>query len=89
MVDFNAEVAGTGLSEAARALGAEPSPRALSARLREMRKAIGLPESLAAAGVKREHLGPLADGAIEDACHRSNPRPCTRSDLLALYEASM
>jgi len=31
----------------------------------------------------------LADGAIEDACHRLNPRPCTRADLAALYEASM
>jgi alcohol dehydrogenase class IV len=54
-----------------------------------MQKAIGLPQTLTSAGVKREHLAPLADGAIEDACHRCNPRPCTRSDLLALYEASM
>jgi alcohol dehydrogenase class IV len=48
-----------------------------------------LPESLAAAGVKRDQLAALADGAIEDACHRLNPRPCTRADLAALYEASM
>jgi alcohol dehydrogenase class IV len=89
VVEFNAEVAGVRLSEAARALGAEPSPRALAAKLREMQKAVGLPESLSAAGVKREQLGPLADGALEDACHRYNPRPCSRSDLLALYEASM
>jgi 4-hydroxybutyrate dehydrogenase len=89
VVEFNAEVAAVRLSEAARALGADASPRALSAKLREMQKATGLPESLASAGVKREHLGPLADGAIEDACHRCNPRPCTRADLLALYEASM
>jgi 4-hydroxybutyrate dehydrogenase len=89
VVEFNAEVAGARLSQAARALGADASPRALSAKLRELQKAIGLPSSLAAAGVKREHLGPLADGAFEDACHRYNPRPCTRADLLALYEASM
>jgi alcohol dehydrogenase class IV len=89
VVEFNAEVAAARLSEASVALGAEPSPRALAAKLRELKKRVGLPESLTAAGVKREHLGPLADGAIEDACHRLNPRPCTRSDLLALYEASM
>ncbi len=89
VVDFNAGAAGARLADVAMALGAEGSTRALSAKLREMQNAVGLPASLSAAGVKSEHLGPLADGAIEDACHRSNPRSCTRADLLALYEASM
>jgi alcohol dehydrogenase class IV len=89
VVEFNGSVAEARLGDAARALGAEPSSRALSARLRELRREVGLPESLRAGGVKPEQLGALADGAIEDACHRLNPRPCTRADLLALYEASM
>jgi alcohol dehydrogenase class IV len=89
VVEFNAEVAGARLADAACALGAEASSKALADKLRDMQKALGLPTSLGAAGVKREHIGPLADGAIEDACHRCNPRPCTRADLLSLYEASM
>jgi alcohol dehydrogenase class IV len=89
VVDFNAPVAEARLAEAARALGAEPSSRGLVTRLREMRKTLGLPESLGAAGVKADQLEPLADGAIADACHRSNPRPCARADLLAMYRASM
>jgi alcohol dehydrogenase class IV len=89
VVEFNGAVAEARLAEAARALGAEPSSRALSTRLRELRREIGLPDSLTAAGVKRDQLAALADGAIADACHRSNPRPCTRADLAALYEASM
>jgi alcohol dehydrogenase class IV len=89
VVEWNAAAAEARLREAARALGAGSSSAALATRLRELRREIGLPESLRAAGVKPEQLGALADGAIEDACHRSNPRPCTRADLAALYEASM
>jgi alcohol dehydrogenase class IV len=89
VIDFNAAVAEAKLAEVARALGAEPSSRALAEKLRELRRSIGLPESLGTAGVKSEQLEPLADGAIADACHRSNPRPCTRGDLLSLYQASL
>lgn len=88
VVEYNAPVVESRLADAARALGAEPSSRALSARLRELRGQIGLPKSLGEAGAKKEQLDALTDGAIEDACHRLNPRPCSRSDLLELYRAS-
>jgi 4-hydroxybutyrate dehydrogenase len=89
VIDFNAHVAEARLADVARALGAEPSSRGLSAWLRELRRSLGLPESLGAAGVEHHQLEPLADGALADACHRSNPRPCERADLLSLYRASM
>jgi 4-hydroxybutyrate dehydrogenase len=89
VVEWNGEVAEPRLAEAGRALGAPPTSRGLATMLRDLRRDIGLPDGLGAAGVKAEQLGALADGAIEDACHRLNPRPCTRADLLALYEASM
>jgi 4-hydroxybutyrate dehydrogenase len=89
VVEWNAALAGARLSDVARALGVEPSAQSLVAALRQLRAEVGLPPSLSAAGVRREQLSALADGAIEDACHRLNPRPCTRADLLKLYELSM
>ena len=89
VVDYNATVVEERLADVSRALGAAPSAKALSSRLQMLRRELGLPETLRSAGVKPEQLDALADGAIEDACHRLNPRPCTRADLLALYQASM
>jgi alcohol dehydrogenase class IV len=89
VVEFNASVVETRYEEAARALGAPPGSKALAAWLRDLRRDIGLPSGLGAAGVRKDQLAALADGAWEDACHRLNPRPCTRDGLLTLYEASM
>ena len=46
---------------------------------------LGIPAGLALVGVKREHFGRLVEVAVADICHQTNPRPCTREDLLALY----
>ncbi|MDT8272292.1 MAG: iron-containing alcohol dehydrogenase [Desulfomonilia bacterium] len=45
---------------------------------------IGIPGSLAAAGVAESDLTLLSDKAFEDSCHQTNPRPCTRDDLFSL-----
>jgi alcohol dehydrogenase class IV len=84
VVEFNAHAAPARLAEVACLLGGETCGDAL----RAMRTAIGLPESLGAAGVPRAKLGALADLAIQDACHTLNPRTCSRDDLLRLYEAA-
>jgi alcohol dehydrogenase class IV len=54
-----------------------------------LRKRVGLPEGLRAEGVSEGDVPKLADKAIEDACHRCNPRPVTRDDLADLYRASL
>jgi 4-hydroxybutyrate dehydrogenase len=54
-----------------------------------LRGRVGIHGGLAGSGVREEHLLPLAKKALEDACHRSNPRPCSESDLLELYRASL
>ena len=33
-------------------------------------------------------LSKLSELAIGDVCHQENPRPCTRDDLLKMYQAS-
>jgi 4-hydroxybutyrate dehydrogenase len=47
----------------------------------DLRAACGLPRRLSQAGVKREMIPRLVDKALADACHQSNPRPCTRGDF--------
>ena len=61
----------------------------LSNGLRALREKVGLPSGLAVEGVTKADIPKLADKAIEDACHRSNPRPCTRDDMVKLYELSL
>jgi alcohol dehydrogenase class IV len=57
--------------------------------VRNLRRRLGLPEGLRAEGVSDADVAKLSDKAIEDACHRSNPRPVTREDMSSLYRASL
>ena len=61
----------------------------LSNALRALRETIGLPSGLSAEGVTKSDVPKLADKAMEDACHRSNPRAVTRDDMVKLYEQSL
>lgn len=68
----------------------DSSAKTCAEALRMLRARVGLPSGLAAEGVTKADIPKLADKAIEDACHRCNPRqPVTRDDLAKLYEASL
>jgi 4-hydroxybutyrate dehydrogenase len=49
---------------------------------------LGIKRGLRNHGVPRESLLSLAASAFDDSCHKTNIRPCTQADLLALYEES-
>ncbi|MEZ4223673.1 MAG: iron-containing alcohol dehydrogenase [Polyangiaceae bacterium] len=68
-------------------LGGDAEPGAAAARLRGLRQQWGLPGSLRAAGVADPDLDRLTALAMEDACHRDNPRPVSAQDMRALYQA--
>jgi 4-hydroxybutyrate dehydrogenase len=87
VVDFNASAVPDRLARVRAALGA--GGESLSVALRHLRARLGLPGGLRQEGVTEADLDKLADKAIEDACHRLNPRPVTRDDLRALYAASL
>ena len=89
VIDFNEPSAAERVQRLAALFGAGGGAGELGAAVRRLRAAVGIADGLASAGVRSEQLEPLADKALEDACHRSNPRPCTRADLLALYRASL
>jgi alcohol dehydrogenase class IV len=67
----------------------DASQKTCADAVRAARSRVGLPGGLAAEGVAKGDVPKLADKAIEDACHRCNPRPTTRDDLARLYEASL
>ncbi len=87
VVDWNASAVPERLARVRATLGANEV--GLSQALGELRARVGLPGGLRNEGVTDADLDKLADKALEDACHRSNPRPVTRADLRALYAASM
>lgn len=88
VVEFNASAAAERLAHVSTLFGGDPSAKGCAAALRDLRARLGLPTGLAAAGIPKDSLPKLADLAFQDACHTLNPRPCTRDDLFALYNAS-
>lgn len=51
----------------------------------DLRRAIGIPDSLAALGVSETVSDRLVAVAMQDICHPLNPRPVTQSDFYGLY----
>ena len=87
VVEYNESVAGPKLARVRAIL--DPTAKTCADAIRNLRKRLGLPDGLAAEGITKADIPKLADKAIEDACHRSNPKPTTRDDLAKLYEASL
>lgn len=52
---------------------------------RELNRICEIQPRLRDYGIPEEALPKLADKALQDGCHLSNPRPCTRDTLLSLY----
>ncbi len=94
VVEWNRAAAAPRLARVAVAMG-EPdqggdealSTRAVE-RVRGLAREVGIPERLRDVGVNEDDLPRVAHKAFEDASHRTNPRPCTVADLLALARAA-
>jgi alcohol dehydrogenase class IV len=67
----------------------EAGARDFVAWLAQLKASLGVPAKLGALGVKREQIAALADVAIADICHQTNPRACTRTDFENLFEAAL
>ena len=57
--------------------------------LTRLKRDVGIPAKLGAVKVTREHLPKLLDVAVEDICHKTNPRPCSREDFAHLFEQAL
>jgi alcohol dehydrogenase class IV len=68
---------------------ASQAANAVIARVRTLLDEVGIPSRLTAFGVTREMIPALAQKAMQDACHLSNPRRCSEADMAALYERAL
>jgi alcohol dehydrogenase class IV len=89
VVEFNLATVTERYAEVARLLTGKADAAGCAGALAALRARLGLPVGLGAGGVQIEQLEHLADEAFADGCHALNPRACTRSDMLALYRASL
>jgi 4-hydroxybutyrate dehydrogenase len=71
-----------------RELGERAAAERSIAEVEAMIERLGIKSGLRHHGVPRESLPGLSAKAIDDSCHKTNIRPCTREDLLRLYEES-
>jgi alcohol dehydrogenase class IV len=88
VIRFNAPVLGAKLARMAAVMGTATAADAVADAVAGLTARIGLPTGLEAMGVPREALPGIADAALKDHCHATNPRPATRQDYLDLLEAA-
>jgi 4-hydroxybutyrate dehydrogenase len=89
---FNLETSAGKYAEVARCFGintfgmaeTEAAEKGVAA-VKDLMERIGIPACLADAGVRQSELSLLCEKAFEDSCHLTNPRPCTKEDLMMLY----
>lgn len=86
---FNATVAEEKLTELARVVMGGSSAEAFIAWLVRLKADIEIPAQLGAVGAEPEHVEQLAELALADTCHHTNPRPCTREDFTKLFERAL
>ena len=89
---YNEEEAHPRFARIAEAMGEPPGDERkmadrACARIADLCRRVGIPEKLSAAGVTEEMIPRLCDLALDDASHRTNPRPWSREDCEALLRS--
>jgi len=91
VVRFNGEVDSKQYGRVAEALGLasgkDPAEQ-VAQFLAELNAELKIPPRLREVKVTEERLPYLAKKAMEDGCHLTNPRSCTVTDMLRLYQAA-
>ncbi len=87
---FNREAAGPRMADLAATLGlgrAGDGPAHLITLSELLLTRLGLPNRLRAIdGLERSRIGEYADLAMQDHCHRTNPRTCSKADMETLLD---
>jgi 4-hydroxybutyrate dehydrogenase len=61
----------------------------IAAAIKDMNARLGLPTGLGAMGVARDQYQAIIQGALNDHCHKTNPRVASAQDYVQLLEDSM
>jgi alcohol dehydrogenase class IV len=95
---FNEPAATAKMAELAHVVGvgrpaAEAAAQAFVAWLTALKRDLGIPASLGAyaaeRAVTRADIPALVEVAVNDTCHQTNPRPCTREDFERIFAAAI
>jgi alcohol dehydrogenase class IV len=95
---FNLPAATEKMAELAHVLGVaghtpEASAQAFIDWLTALKRELAIPATIGAYAAKRpvtrEDIPALVDVAIDDTCHQTNPRPCTRADFERIFGEAM
>jgi alcohol dehydrogenase class IV len=86
---FNLDAAGRKMSELARVCGAGTTGVDFIAWLAQLKSRIGIPAKLGEKGVKAEHLPKLVSIAVDDICHKTNPKPCVAADFEGIFRQAL
>jgi len=86
---FNLDAAQTKMAELARVCGAGSTAQDFVEWLVDLKARINIPAKLGARGVTAQHVPKLVDIAIDDICHKTNPKPCSRADFERLFHEAI
>ena len=93
---FNKDAAADQLKDIAAAFGVnihslspEEAAQAAIDQVAQLCNDIGIPSHLRTVNVKAEMIPRLAQQAVADQCHLTNPRPCTEKDMINLYQQAL
>jgi 4-hydroxybutyrate dehydrogenase len=72
-----------------RSLAPEAAAGAAIEAIEKLNADIGIPQRLSDVGATAEMIPLMVPKAMEDGCHRLNPRPTTAADMESLYRAAL
>jgi alcohol dehydrogenase class IV len=89
VIRFNAPAVGSKINKLAQIMGLEEeTPEAVAAALLALNQRLGIPKGLSEMGVREESLPGIAQAALKDHCHATNPREASAADYEAILRQS-
>jgi alcohol dehydrogenase class IV len=86
---FNADAAGAKMAELARVCGAGASAESFIQWLASLKGRIGIPAGLGSKGVGLGQVPKLVEVAMNDTCHKTNPKPVSAADFERIFRAAI
>ncbi len=88
VMKFNYEAAPARFAELSHVVGANGAEDFVP-WLRRLKREVGITDTLASKGVRRDQVPALVKIAEADICHQTNPRPCKAEDFVRFFEQAM